>query len=71
MQVMHHESRADRAAGVAGRGLYPDILESPVAKQLAIRDTVERHAAGQAQVSIPVSRASERASRRTTSSVTT
>ena len=41
---------AERAAGVAGRRLNPDVLERPFAQDAAVADAVERHAAGQAQV---------------------
>ena len=61
----------DRAAGIAGRRLHPDVLEGAVAQDLAVGDAVERHAAGEAQIVERHARArSERASRSITSSVT-
>ena len=41
---------AERAAGVARRRLNPDVLERPVAQNLAVADAVERHAAGHDEV---------------------
>ena len=71
VQVIGRERRAERAAGVAGRRLDPDVLERAVAQHLAVGDAVERHAAGQAQILHARSpRASARVSRSTTSSVT-
>src|SRR6185437_5974755 len=48
--VVGRERRADRAAGIAGRGLHPDAVEDVLAQQLAVGDAVQRHAAGQADV---------------------
>jgi len=42
--------RADRAAGVARRGLDPDIVELAVAQHLAIGDAVQRDAAREAEI---------------------
>ena len=42
------ERRAHRAAGVARCGLDPDMVEDSLAKQLAIRDAVQRNAPGEA-----------------------
>ena len=47
---------AERAAGVAGRGLNPEVLEGPFAQEPAVADAVERDAAGQAELARPVSR---------------
>ena len=47
------EGRAQRAAGIAGGGLDPDVVEAPVAQDLAVGDAVQRDAAGQAQVRHP------------------
>ena len=41
---------AQRAAGIAGRGLHPDALEDVRSQQLAVGDAIQRHAAGQAEV---------------------
>ena len=46
---------AERAAGVAGRGLNPDVVERALAQQSAIGDAVQRHAAGQTRFFMPVS----------------
>ncbi len=43
-------SDPQRAAGVAGRRLDPDVLERPLAQQPPVGHAVERHAAGHAQV---------------------
>ena len=51
--VIGRQRRAHRAAGIAGRRLDPDVLEMAVAQNLAVGDAIERHAAGQAQVSRP------------------
>ena len=64
------ERRAERAAGIAGRGLHPDPVEFAVAQNLAVGDAVERDTAGKAQIASPVSAASERVSRSMISSVT-
>ena len=44
------ERGAERAAGVARRGLQPDLVEDFLAQQLAVRHAVERDAAREAQV---------------------
>ena len=44
------QRRAERAAGVAGRRLNPDLLERAFAQDPAVADAVERHAAGQDEV---------------------
>ena len=49
-QVVGGQRRAERATGIAGGRLYPDMLEGPVAQHLAVGHAVECHAAGQAQV---------------------
>ena len=61
---------AERAAGVAGGRLDPESLERAFAQQPAVADAVERDAAGQAQVSSPVSRCAVRAMRSMISSLT-
>ena len=71
MQMIGRQRRAQRAAGIAGRRLDPDVVENAVAQHLAVGDAVERDAAGEAQILRCRSRLrSERASRSTTSSVT-
>ena len=40
---------AERAAGVAGRGLDPELLERALAQQPAVAHAVERDAAGEAE----------------------
>ena len=47
--VPDEQRRAQRAAGVAGRRLNPDVVERPLAQQPAVGHAVERHAAGQHQ----------------------
>ena len=42
--------RAERAAGIAGRGLHPYPVEFAVAKNFAVGDAVERDTAGKAQI---------------------
>ena len=44
---------AQGAAGVAGGGLDPDVVEGPFAQQPAVGHAVQRHAAGQHQVLLP------------------
>ena len=44
------QRRAQGAARVTGGGLNPDILERPVAQQMAVGDTVQRHATGETKV---------------------
>ena len=43
------QRRAQRAAGVAGGGLDPDVLERALAQDAAVADAVQRDAAGQAE----------------------
>ena len=62
---------ADGAAGVAGRGLDPEVLERPLAQQDTIRDAVERDSTGETHVRSPVVSAASRAIVSTMSSVTT
>ena len=65
------QGRAQRAAGVAGRGLDPEVVERPLAEQPAVGHAVERDAAGQDQVLHARSaRGRRRPIRSTTSSVT-
>ena len=45
------QGRAQGAAGVAGGGLDPDVLEGPPAQQFAVGHAVQGHAAGHHQVS--------------------
>ena len=47
--VPDEQRRAERAAGVAGGRLDPDVLERPLAQDAAVADAVERDAAGQAR----------------------
>jgi hypothetical protein len=51
------ERRPERAAGVAGRGLDPEVVEDALAQELAVGDAVERHAAGEAEVALAGHRA--------------
>ena len=44
------QRHAERAAGIAGRRLNPDLLERAFAQDAAVADAVQRDAAGQAQV---------------------
>ena len=41
------DKAAETAAGIARGGLNPDILEGTVAQYLAVRDAIERDAAGE------------------------
>ena len=50
MPVPEAQRHAERAAGIAGRRLDPDLLERAFAQDAAVADAVERHAAGQAQI---------------------
>src|SRR5262245_56254702 len=50
VKVYGRERRPDRSTGIAGRGLNPYVLKCTTAQDLAIGNTVERHAAGEAQV---------------------
>src|SRR5439155_27076516 len=52
VQVIGAERRADRPARIASAGLNPDVLELAVAQHLAVRDAIERDAAGKAQVAL-------------------
>ena len=45
------QGRAQRAAGVAGGRLDPDVVKGAFAQQLAVGHAVQGHAAGQAEVS--------------------
>ena len=49
MPVPRELRHAESAAGVAGRGLDPDLLERAFAKQSSVADAIERDAARQAQ----------------------
>src|SRR5262249_26533596 len=51
--VPDEHGSAEGAAGVAGRGLYPDGLERPLAQQPAVGDAVEGDAAGEDEVLHP------------------
>ena len=50
VQVIGCKCGAERAAGVAGRGLDPDILKAAVAHDLAVGHAIERDPAGEAEV---------------------
>src|SRR5947207_12702253 len=50
MPVPQRQRHTKRAAGIARRRLDPDLIERTIAKDPAVADTVERHAAGQAQI---------------------
>src|SRR5438105_7942808 len=41
---------AERAAGIAGRRLNPDLVEDPLAQDAPVADAVERDSASEAQV---------------------
>ena len=56
MVVPCRERSAERAAGVAGGWLDPDVAEGAVAQQLAVRHAVERDTPGEAQVLHPILR---------------
>ncbi len=47
---MDVERRAERASGIAGRGLYPEVLERALAHDASVGHAVEGHAARHAQV---------------------
>ena len=69
--VIGGERRAERAAGIAGRRLNPDVVELAVAQHLAVGHAVERDAAGEAQIlRAGLGRRALRVSRSTTSSDT-
>ena len=51
--MVHDERDAQGAASVAGGWLNPNILEGAFSQNAAVADTVERNAAGQAQVGHP------------------
>ena len=46
----------ERAAGIAGGRLHPDLIEFAVAQDFAVRDAIERHAAGQAEIALRIFR---------------
>ena len=54
--VIGHKRGAERAAGIARGRLHPDLLEFAVAQDFAIGDTIERHAAGQAEIPLRIFR---------------
>ena len=60
--MIGRERRAERAAGVAGRRLDPDLVEAAVAQDLAVGDAIERDAAGEAEIRLRRSRARASAS---------
>ena len=51
--VPDQQRDSQRPAGVSGSRLDPDLVEWALAETTAVGDTVERHAAGQAQVPHP------------------
>ena len=51
--VKSRKRRTQGAAGIAGRRLDPDVLETLVTQQLAVGDTVERHPAGETEIFQP------------------
>ena len=50
MLVVGGQRRPERAAGIAGGRLHPDVSEAAVAQHLAVGHAVEGYAAGEAQV---------------------
>ena len=50
MQVPGGKRRTDGAAGVAGRRLYPDPVEDPLARKSPVRHAVQGHTAGEAEI---------------------
>src|SRR5205814_8134953 len=50
MTMPDAERDAERAAGVAGRRLNPDVVEDALAQDAAVADAVQRDAARQAQI---------------------
>ena len=50
MLVVGGQRRPERAAGITGRRLHPDVAEAAVAQHLAVGHAVERYAAGETQV---------------------
>ena len=48
------QGRAQRAAGVAGGRLNPEIVKGALAQQPAVGHAIQGHPAGQHQVSFPV-----------------
>ena len=50
MQMIGRQCRPQRAAGIAGRGLNPNLVEIALAQQLSIGHAVERHAACKTEV---------------------
>ena len=69
--VPDEQRRAQRAAGIAGGRLDPDVVEVALAEQPAVGHAVQRHAAGQDQVLHPgPSACTWRPIRSTASSVT-
>ena len=50
-EVIGGQCRAERAAGIARRRLHPHMVELAVAQDLAVGDAIERHTAGEAQIS--------------------
>ena len=50
---MGGKGRPQRPAGIACRGLNPDVLERTVAQHLAVGHAVERHPPGEAQIIHP------------------
>ena len=50
------QRRPERAAGIAGRRLHPDVLEGAVAQHLAVGHAIECDAAGKTEVLDPVGR---------------
>ena len=50
LAVPDQQRCAERAAGIAGGRLNPDVLERPFTQQAPVRHAVERHAAGHDQV---------------------
>ena len=48
--MVDEEGHAERPAGIAGRGLDPDLLERAFAEDPAVGHAVQGDAAGQAEV---------------------
>src|SRR5262249_62018484 len=53
LQMVPDECGTQRAACIAGSGLYVRVLEAAIAQHLAVRNAVERNASGKTQVPNP------------------
>src|SRR5664279_1984203 len=48
----HEQSSPERSAGIASRGLNPDVLEGTFARQAPVGDAVQSDAAGKHEVAL-------------------